>query len=147
MPHYTNPKRFWFTERGKIAFVESGSSTTVDGVTTTILSLSEAKTVRVKAIANAVHFTTQETPGDDSEDGLMVAEYDDPTKGPLGEIPNQFHEALVYKVIANGYREPRNLEIQLAQYFDLEYNNIVKNAKKFSRSNYQTTGTIVPQDY
>ena len=147
MPHYTNPKRFWFTERGKIAFVESGSSTTVDGVTTAILSISEAKTVRVKAIANAVHFTTQETPGADNEDGLMVSEYDDPTKGPLAEIPTQFHEALVYKVIANGYREPRNLEIQLAQYFDLEYNNIVKNAKKFARSNYQTTGTIVPQDY
>lgn len=147
MPHYTNPKRFWFTERGKIAFVESGSSTTVDGVTTTILSLSEAKTVRVKAIANAVHFTTQETPGDDSEDGLMVAEYDDPTKGPLGEIPNQFHEALVYKVIANGYREPRNLEIQLAQYFDGEYSKGVKNAKKYSKSNYQASGTIAQQDF
>jgi hypothetical protein len=148
MPHYTNPKRFWFIDRGKIAFVEEATnSSTVDGVSTNIASISEAKSVKIKAIANALHFTTEETPGNSDEDGLMVSEYDDPTKGPLGEIPNQYHEALVYKVIANGYREPRNLEIQLAQYFDLEYNNIIKNAKKFARSNYQTTGTIVPQDY
>ena len=146
MAHYTNPKRLWFTERGKIAFVETGSNTTVDSVTTTLLTISEAKTVKIKAIANAVHFETSGTK-DEHGSPIAYAEIDDPTAGPLEEIPSQFHEALVYKVIASGYREPRNLEIQLSQYFDLEYSNIVKNARKFARNNYQTTGTIVPQDF
>ena len=45
MPHYTNPKRMWFTERGRLGIVEEGSSTTTDGVTTTIVSISEAKSL------------------------------------------------------------------------------------------------------
>ena len=146
MPHYTDPKRYWFTERGRIGFVEQGSATTVDSVVTTILSISEAKSVRIKGIATAKHFTTDAS-RDESSVPLIKTEMDNVTAGPLDEIPTQFHETLVYKVIAMGYKDPRNLEIQLAQYFDLEYNNGVKNAKKYARSNYATTGTIVPQDY
>ena len=147
MAHYTNPKRLWFTERGRIAFVEEAtSSTVVDGVTTSIISISEAKSVRIKGIFNALHFLTQEPAGDDPE-FTMAGEYDDPLAGPLEEIPNHFHEALVTKVIASGYKDPRHLEIQLAQYFDLEYNNMVKTAKKYARSNYLSTGTIVPQEF
>ena len=146
MPHYTNPKRHWFTERGRIGFVEEGSSTTVDGVTTTTLSISEAKSVRIKGIANAKHFTTDDATDSDGN-RIILTELDSVVAGPLDEIPNQFHETLVYKVISMGYKDPRNLELQLAQFFDLEYNNGVKNAKKYARSNYTTTGTIVPQDY
>ena len=46
-----------------------------------------------------------------------------------------------------GYKDPRNMEINLAQYFDGEYLASVKEAKKFSRSNYQTMGRIVSQDF
>ena len=62
-------------------------------------------------------------------------------------IPLHFHEAIVYKAIAMGYKDPRNMEINLAQYFDGEYLASVKEAKKFSRSNYQTMGRIVSQDF
>ena len=62
-------------------------------------------------------------------------------------IPLQFHEGIVYKAIAMGYKDPRNMEINLAQYFDGEYLASVKEAKKFSRSNYQTMGRINSQDF
>ena len=39
------------------------------------------------------------------------------------------------------------MEIQNAQYFDAEYEKGIKKAKKFARSNYITTGRIVPQDF
>ena len=62
-------------------------------------------------------------------------------------IPLHFHEGIVYKAIAMGYKDPRNMEINLAQYFDGEYLASVKEAKKFSRSNYQTMGRINSQDF
>jgi hypothetical protein len=39
------------------------------------------------------------------------------------------------------------MKIELAQYFDNEYEKIVKRAKKFARSSYLTTGQIVPQEF
>ena len=71
----------------------------------------------------------------------------DEFQGPLDEIPTQFHEALAYKAIAIGYQDPRNMKIELAQYFDNEYEKICKRAKKFARSSYLTTGQIVPQEF
>jgi hypothetical protein len=48
------------------------------------------------------------------------------------EIPEQFHEALVARVIANGYE--RNAEtIKLASYFLSKYEAGVREAKKYSR--------------
>ena len=70
-----------------------------------------------------------------------------PTVGPLGHIPTQFHEALVFKAIAMGYKTPPAMDINVAQYFDMEYEKVVKSGKKFSRSNYSQTGFIAPQDF
>jgi hypothetical protein len=140
MPHYTNPKRMWFTERGKIAFVEGGSTTTVDGVTSNLVSISEAKSCLIKAISLPIHFPI-------GYDDDIVESYTDNAYGPLEDIPSQFHEALAFKVIAMGYKDPRNMKIELAQYFDGEYERIVKSAKKYARSNFQSTGQIVPQEY
>ena len=140
MPHYTNPKRMWFTERGRLGIVEEGSSTTTDGVTTTIVSISEAKSLLIKGLSLPTHFPV----GADANYALADT---DEFQGPLDEIPTQFHEALAYKAIAIGYQDPRNINIDLAQYFDLEYEKVVKQAKKFSRSSYLTTGQIVPQEF
>lgn len=140
MGHYTNPSRYWFVDRNKIGFVEGGSSTTVDGVTCSLVSISEAKSCVIKGIATPSHFPTGR------QDGHQ-ASYTDNSYGPLVEIPEMFHEALAFKVIAMGYKEPRNMKVELAQYFDNEYNIIVKQGKKYSRSNYQGTGMIVPQEY
>lgn len=139
---YTNPKRLWFTERKKLAIIEEvTNTTTVDGVSTNYKSIQAAKEVRIKGLALGTHFTL------DSSGDRYHLQYDNNESTLLEDIPMQYHEALAYRVIAMGYREPRNLEIQLAQYFDLEYNNILKEAKKYARSNYQTTGTIVPRDF
>ena len=140
MSHYTNPKRMWFTERGRIGIVEEGSSSTTDGVTTTIVSISEAKNLLIKGLSLPTHFPVG------AEDNYEAA-YNDPYHGPLEEIPAQFHEALAYKAIAIGYQDPRNMKIELAQYFDNEYDKLCKRAKKFARSSYLTTGRIVPQEF
>ena len=140
MPHYTNPKRMWFTERGRLGIVEEGSSTTTDGVTTTIVSISEAKSLLIKGLSLPTHFPVG------ADENYTLADTNQ-FQGPLDEIPTQFHEALAYKAIAIGYQDPRNMKIELAQYFDNEYEKICKRAKKFSRTSYLTTGQIVPQEF
>lgn len=141
MPHYTNPKRMWFTERGRLGIIEeSNTSTTTDGVTTTITSISEAKSLLIKGLSLPTHFPV----GNDSNYSVS---YTDNFYGPLEEIPAQFHEALAYKAIALGYQEPRNMKIELAQYFNNEYEIMVKRARKFARSSYLTSGQIVPQEF
>jgi len=67
--------------------------------------------------------------------------------GSYSNIPSRFHEAIVNKAISAGYRDPRHLEIQLSQFFDMEYEKSIKKAKKFARSNYITVGRIVSQDF
>jgi hypothetical protein len=143
MAHYTNPKRMWFTERGRLGLVEQGSATTIDGVSTNIISISEAKSLLIKGISLATHFPVNAT--DTTENHTQS--YTDSYYGPLEEIPSQFHEALAYKVIAIGYQDPRNMKIELAQYFNNEYEKIVKQAKKFGRSSYLSTGQIIPQEF
>ena len=69
------------------------------------------------------------------------------TSQTFSQIPNQFHETIVYKVVAMGYKDPRHMDLQIAQYFDGEYAAGVKAAKVYSRSSYQTTGTLKQQDY
>jgi hypothetical protein len=63
------------------------------------------------------------------------------------QIPKQFHEHIVNKVIALCYLNPLNLKPKFADYFANEYEKGVKKAKKFSKSNYTTTGFIAPQDF
>ena len=67
--------------------------------------------------------------------------------GTYSNVPARFHNAIVSKVIAMGYKDPRHMELNTAQYFDNEFELGVKRAKKFSKSNYQTTGIIVAQDF
>ena len=140
MSHYTNPKRLWFTERGRIGLVEEGTATTTDSVTTTIVSISVAKSLLIKGLSLPTKFPIG------NEDGYN-ASYTDNFYGPLDEIPSQFHEGLAYKAISLGYEEPRNMKIELAQYFNNEYEKVVKRAKSFGRSSYLTTGQIVPQEF
>lgn len=62
-------------------------------------------------------------------------------------IPSRFHEAIVNRVIAMGYKDPRNMDLKVAQYFDNEWEKAVRRAKKFSKSNYVSIGRIVAQDF
>ena len=124
-------ERAWYIDKLKsIGIVEKGTNaTTKDGYTSNWKSITEVKDVRIYAISR-----------DEDLDASDLT-------NTWSNIPTQFHEILIYKVIAMGYKDPRNLKIDAAQYFDTEYMLGVKEAKKFSRSNYETTGMIAPQDF
>ena len=46
-----------------------------------------------------------------------------------------------------GYKKGKGFNIEKARFFDEEYNMGLKEAKKFARSNYVTTGNIKPQAF
>ena len=135
----TNPERFYFVDNDRLAIVEKNGNTTVDGASTAYKTISEAKSIRINTISKASHFNTG--------DSINDTDFTSATAGPLGHIPTQFHEALVFKVIAMGYKTHPAMDINVAQYFDMEYEKIIKQAKKFARSNYIQTGMVVPQDF
>ena len=63
-----------------------------------------------------------------------------------GSIPEVFHKAIADKVIAMGYRDPRNKDLQSAEYFEQLYEKQLRKAK-LRVTNIQGTGRIVPQDF
>jgi hypothetical protein len=135
----TNPERFYYIDNNRLAIIEKNGTTTVDNASTVYKSITEAKPIRINTICKADHFNTGAS--------IEEADFESTTSGPLGHIPTQFHEALVYKVIAMGYKTPPAMDINTAQYFDMEYEKVVKEGKKFARSNYMQTGMIAPQDF
>jgi hypothetical protein len=135
----TDPERFYFVDNDRLAIVEKNGLTTTDGASTVFKTISEAKPVRINSICKATHFNTGTN--------VVSTDYTNTSTGPLGDIPTQFHEALVFKIIAMGYKTPPNMQIELAQYFDMEYEKIVKNAKKYARSSFIQTGMISPVDF
>ena len=127
-------QRYYFidthTAGEKIAIVERNTNAvTQDGFTSNYSTVSEAKGLKIRGI-----YTDADLAMNDMA-------------GTYSNIPSRFHEHLVSKVIASGYRDPRHMEIQNAQYFDAEYEKGIKKAKKFARSNYITTGRVAPQDF
>ena len=128
-------QRYWFIDRGqggrdRLGIVEkSNSSTTKETVTSDWASVSEVKDLRVYAI---------DTPAEWVVGDLSVENTD---------IPKRYHEALVNKVISVGYKDPRNQKFDASQFFDLEYEKVVKKAKKHARSNMQTNGFIQQVDF
>tara|TARA_Y100001973_G_C5133044_1_gene298845 strand:+ start:597 stop:1010 length:414 start_codon:yes stop_codon:yes gene_type:complete len=135
----TNPERFYFISNNRLAIVEKNGTTTVDGHSTAYKTISEAKPLKIFAISKADHFSTGAATDSD--------EYASSIAGPLGDIPSQFHEALVYKIISMGYKTPPNMQLEVAQFFDMEYMKSVKEAKKYARRNFTQTGMIVPQEF
>tara|TARA_R110002012_G_scaffold208323_3_gene378388 strand:- start:142 stop:555 length:414 start_codon:yes stop_codon:yes gene_type:complete len=135
----TNPQRFYFINNNRLAIVEKNGTTTVDGASTVYKSITEAKPLKISAISKADHFSTGTSTDSD--------EYASSTAGPLGDIPTQFHEALVYKIISMGYKTPPNMQLEVSQFFDMEYLKAVKEAKKYARRNFTQTGMIVPQEF
>ena len=131
-------QRAWFVDKlRRIGIVEkTTNAATKDGYTSDWGSISEAKELRLYAISrdNDINITTAS-----AGDTLTSDAYE--------QIPAHYHEVLVYKAIAMGYKDPRNFDIEKAQYFEMEYERALKEAKKFARSNYQTTGRAMPQEF
>ena len=127
-------QRVWYidthTSGEKIAIVEKATNAvTKDGYTSDYETVTEAKGVKIRGIF---------TDTDLSNDAMT---------GTYSNIPSRFHEHLVNKVIAMGYKDPRNMQLDVAQYFDAEYEKGVKKAKAFARTNYQLSGRVKPQDF
>tara|TARA_R100000152_G_C6656609_1_gene96681 strand:+ start:214 stop:618 length:405 start_codon:yes stop_codon:yes gene_type:complete len=132
----TKKNRFYFidthSDGEKIAIVEKATNAvTKDGWTSDYKTISETGTNIIKIRGSFL------------DDDLS----NDTLTGSYSNIPSRFHEAIVNKVIAMGYKDPRHMELNTAQYFDNEYEKGVKKGKVFARSNYQTVGVVNSQDY
>ena len=135
-PSSTSNERYWYPidDNGiRLGLVEKSTNTiTRDDKTSNFQSISETGLqIRLHCISRGTHLTAGSSSGN--------------TYTP--EIPSMFHEALVYKAIASGYKDMRNQKLDVAQYFDNEYQLAIKKAKKKARSGSITTGFIAPQSY
>ncbi len=102
----TNPERFYYVDNNRLAIIEKNGTTTVDNASTQYKTITQAKPIRINTICKADHFNTGAS--------IVEADFESTTAGPLGHIPTQFHEALVYKVIAMGYKTPPAMDIKTA---------------------------------
>ena len=127
----TRTVRLWYIDKlGKMGIVEKATNAIIkNGYTTDWISVASVLPVRLYAISRDSDISVNEL------------------TNTFNQIPGEYHEALVYKVIAMGYKDPRNMNIEVAQYFDNEYMIAVKQGKKFSKSNYTDLGYVVPQDF
>ena len=139
MSFTTNPPRFWFVSNDRLAIVEKDGTVTKDGASTEYKSITASKPLVLHVISRADHFPKGTF--------ASVDDFSSSIEGPLGDIPLQFHEALIYKVIAMGYKTPPNINIDLAQYFDMEYEKVVKSAKKYAKAGRIQTGVISPVSF
>ena len=115
--------RYWYVSQGRLAIVEKvNNAITRDDKTSNFQSISVAKEIRIYAIAQATDF------GDDLTQ--------------QSDLPIQFIEGLAYKVIADSYLTPTNIDAELHKMFYTKYMDIVREGKKFARSNYIQTGNI-----
>ena len=66
----------------------------------------------------------------------------------VSELPSQFHEALAMKVISDFYKLPgETFNLQVAGFFDKEFEREVREGKKYARRDHQRTGYIQPWGY
>ena len=131
-PASSSNERFWYIGNDRLALVEKAASTiTRDGKQSDYQSISEVKEIRIYAIAQATDFTTDLT--------------------EVSEIPNQFHDALVYKVVSDSYLKAGTevFNPQVSQIFEAKYQALVQDGKKKARDNYVSSGSAVirPTDF
>jgi len=117
-------KYFWYVNGDRLALVENNPSADDN-----IDSISKAgMTIRVEYTTRPIKFTADLTAS--------------------SELPDQFHEALCYKVISDLYKLPgETLNLQLAQYFDQQYMLQLREAKKYASRNKVSGGYIKPWSF
>ena len=80
--------------------------------------------------------------------GAKIAQHFDADTDTVQEIPEQFHESLVWRAIAAGYEIPPNQNMQAAMYFEAKYQKAVKDARKWKQLGRQGgTSFIRPMDF
>lgn len=119
-------KYFWYIVGNRIALVEKGSAP-ISGEELSSISTAGMK-IRIEYTTRPLPFTTD--------------------LNTSSELPDQFHEALCYKVISDLYKLPgETFNLQLAQYFDQQYLMAVREAKKYASRNRVSGGTIKPVSF
>ena len=126
--------RYWYIDTVdsvlRMGIVEkSTNAITKDGWTSEYKSVTEAKDITIYAIIRDTDLAIN----------ALTATWT--------QIPEQFHEAMVYKVISEGYKKSKGFNAERAQFFNEEYLSVLKEAKKYSRSNYTTTSQIKPHEF
>jgi len=128
----TSNERYWFIENDKLGVVEKVSSAiTRDGKQSDYQSISEAKEIRVIAVAK------------DTDFGESLSQ--------TSAIPSQFQEALVFKVIADLMLRSGSTTFnpELSNLFEAKYMQLTKDAKKYARDGKIHAGAAVirPTDF
>ena len=124
-PSSSTNERYWYIDNNREGVVEKiANSVSRDDKTSNFQSISEAKEIRIHAIAQASDFST--------------------TLTTVSDLPTQFHDALLWKVIAYLYMDPPALAPDAAAAFDSRYMELVNEAKKFAKSNKTRGGYINP---
>jgi len=119
-------QRYWYIDSKRLGIVEKGS-VTKETETSNFVSPTEVNEIRIYATSTGGDFTSDLTKESD--------------------IPPQYHEALAHKAIAFGYRDPRNLQPELSEYFEGQYEKVLRQAKKFARGKQQRGGYIKAYDF
>ena len=116
-------ERYWYVDSGRLGVVEKVTNAiTRDDKTSDYQSISVAKEMRIYAIGQGTDFGTTLTQESD--------------------LPTQFHEALSHKVISDGYLIPPTVNADAHKIFYTKYMDMVKEGRKYARSNYNQTGFI-----
>ena len=119
---------YWYISNNRIGIVEKVvNGITVNGKTSHYISVSTVKQLRLFTISQATDFTT-----------LMNF---------IPDLPPQFREALSFKVIADGYLRGETLSPDLHTLFMKKYELMVRDGRKYSRSNFQQDAILKPQDF
>lgn len=115
-------KYFWFVNGNRLAIVEENTSPSSGKDFESVKKA--GMVVTIEYVSKPLKFTT--------------------TLTDSSEIPEQFHEALCYKVIADMYKLPgENNNLQIAQYFDQQYLMQVREGKKYSSRNRIGGGGVI----
>jgi hypothetical protein len=125
-------QRYWFIDSGKgdrIGIVEKvAKAQTKEGLTIDYQPISEVKPIIVYSES-------------------VDADLSDSSNTGFANIPDRFIQGIVSKVIADGYKDPRNMNMEGYQLFEAEWVSFSKAAKAWKRSNYSRTGHIKPHAY
>ena len=104
-------KMRWYAERKRLAIVSVNSSATA--VDDLYINIPIGSKVRIY--------------------GAKIPEHFSANNDTLDEMPEQFHEAIVYKAISMGYEVPPNLNPEMAIYFKTQYEERLREAKKWKK--------------
>ncbi len=131
-PSTSTNDRFWYIDGGRLGLVEKVSkAVTRDDKQSDYQSISVVKEIRIIAISKDADFTTDLT--------------------ETGNIPSQFREGLVFKVLSDLMLRQGSsaFNLELSQIFSNKYDIVVKAGKTYARDGKISSGSavIVPTDF